>query len=368
MRAVFACAASMYLCPDLPGSTDITITWSSVGANRAAHPGRSVPGLTASPTPTRAALSRSCTSPNASSPPHASAWTVTMSLPASAWRAASRTGSETIKCVSNGSSVRARSSATFSAPNVVAGTNLPSITSMCIMSALPSSQRRTSPGRSPMSPAVIDGHTENWQPSSASMTGATSASAALPCHFGLSSMCSTPLPFIVLAMIIVGEPLWAAARRSAESSCSMRWPSTSMTFHPNARHLSAVRHLDGSLHIADGPSPSPSRRSSGITSSVYESCWMKLRSSMAVRLSTAYFEAAIAASHTCPSSVSPSPRTVYTRDGRPSSRAARAAPIEYDRPMPSEPPQNSTPGHFRSGWPCRRLPRLRSVSISDSSK
>ena len=36
--------------------------------------------------------------------------------------------------------------------------------------------------------------------------------------------------------------------------------------------------------------------------------------------------------------------------------------------MPNEPPQNSTPGHFRSGCPCNLLPNCLSVSNCDSSK
>src|SRR3970040_1393735 len=52
----------------------------------------------------------------------------------------------------------------------------------------------------------------------------------------------------------------------------------------------------------------------------------------------------------------------------PSIFAASALPIEYDSPSPKEPPQNSTPGHFRSGCPCNLLPNFLSVSISEGSK
>ncbi len=51
-----------------------------------------------------------------------------------------------------------------------------------------------------------------------------------------------------------------------------------------------------------------------------------------------------------------------------SSFAASALPIEYDNPKPKEPPQNSTPGHLRSGCPCNLLPNFRNVSSSDGSK
>ena len=59
---------------------------------------------------------------------------------------------------------------------------------------------------------------------------------------------------------------------------------------------------------------------------------------------------------------------MYTRQGLESRRAASATPTEYESPVPSEPPQNSTPGHFRSGWPWSLLPNALSVSISDSAK
>ena len=147
----------------------------------------------------------------------------------------------------------------------------------------------------------------------------------------------------------------------------MRWPSISITFHPKDLHLSPVFHRDESLHISEG-SPPASSSSSGITFSVYESCWIKFLSMMAVRLSVLYLAPVIAASQTCPSSDSPSPSMVNMRCPEPSILAASADPMEKDRPIPSDPPQNSTPGHLRSGWPWSRLPNLRRVSTSATSK
>ena len=54
---------------------------------------------------------------------------------------------------------------------------------------------------------MIDGAIENCISSSDFTIGARSGAGALPCQAGLSSMCSTALPFMVRAMIIVGTPL-----------------------------------------------------------------------------------------------------------------------------------------------------------------
>ena len=62
----------------------------------------------------------------------------------------------------------------------------------------------------------------NWQSSSRSIIGAILGSGASPCHFGLSSMCSTPFPLMVLATIIDGAPFVAIACDIALSSCSIR--------------------------------------------------------------------------------------------------------------------------------------------------
>ncbi len=80
-------------------------------------------------------------------------------------------------------------------------------------------------------------------------------------------MCSTDFPFIVLEMIIVGTPFVARALEIAESICSILCPSISITFHPNALHLSPVFHREASFHISDILSP-VSASSSGMTFSV----------------------------------------------------------------------------------------------------
>ena len=57
---------------------------------------------------------------------------------------------------------------------------------------------------------------------SGSSTGGTSAGfGAFPCHCGLSSMCSTAFPLIVLAMMIDGIPLTDFARSDASEICSI---------------------------------------------------------------------------------------------------------------------------------------------------
>ncbi len=114
---------------------------------------------------------------------------------------------------------------------------------------------------------MIDGAIINCESSSKLMRGTTSLSGAFPCQAGLSSICSTDFPFIVLEMIMVGSPLVASALEIAESICSIRWPSISITFHPKDLHLSPVFHLEASFHISERLSPSSSS-SSGITFSV----------------------------------------------------------------------------------------------------
>lgn len=59
--------------------------------------------------------------------------------------------------MSNGSRVTFRSASTTSAPNVMFGTNRPSITSRCSMSAPPASAARTSSASRPKSAVRIDG-------------------------------------------------------------------------------------------------------------------------------------------------------------------------------------------------------------------
>ncbi len=77
----------------------------------------------------------------------------------------------------------------------------------------------------------------------------------------------------------------------------------------------------------------------------------------------------MAASHTWPSWHSPSPSSANTVWGAPSSFRPAAAPAATDSPCPSEPVDTSTPGTwFESGWPCSRLPSLRSVASSSRGK
>src|SRR3989442_11746063 len=101
--------------------------------------------------------------------------------------------------------------------------------------------------------------------------------------------------------------------------------------------------------------PLVSTGSVGMICSVRPSCWIPFLSTIAVRLSSLNFGAAIAASQVSPSSSSPWPRRSYTRWSFLSTLPARAMPIAAERPIPKEPPGNSTPGTLWSGWPCRRL-------------
>src|SRR3989304_4822732 len=47
---------------------------------------------------------------------------------------------------------------------------------------------------------------------------------------------------------------------------------------------------------------------------------------------------------------------------------SQCTPFVTKLPSACIPPQNSTPGHFRSGCPCNLLPNFLSVSISEGSK
>ena len=88
--------------------------------------------------------------------------------------------------------------------------------------------------------------------------------------------------------------LQAAAAAKASSRAWKSWPSTGITFQ-----LKAANFL--------------SNGSEGITSAVAPSICRPFTSTMAHRLSRRYLAAAMAASHTWPSSISPSPSRVYTR-------------------------------------------------------
>src|ERR1700704_2581340 len=126
--------------------------------------------------------------------------------------------------------------------------------------------------------------------SSARASFNSSSLVAAPWYLILFSMNETPFPLTVRAMTAVGRPRvrWASsiAAKIWRKSC----PSIVRTYQLNASHFSASG-------------------SSGMMSSVRPSCWIPFRSMNAVRLSRPYFEAAMAASHVCPTSCSPSPRT-----------------------------------------------------------
>ena len=72
-----------------------------------------------------------------------------------------------------------------------------------------------------MFPAIIEGAIINCDSSSALIIGTISGFGAFPCHCGLSSICSTPLPLIVLAIIIEGAPFVWFAFFIALSICSI---------------------------------------------------------------------------------------------------------------------------------------------------
>ena len=107
----------------------------------------------------------------------------------------------------------------------------------------------------------------NCESSSRLIIGTISVSGALPCHMGLSSICSKDFPFTVLEIIIVGTPLVALALVIAASICSTRCPSISITFHPKDLHLSPIFQRDASFHISERSSPS-NFSSRGMISSV----------------------------------------------------------------------------------------------------
>ena len=72
-----------------------------------------------------------------------------------------------------------------------------------------------------MSPAIMEGAIIKCDSSSALIIGTISGFGAFPCHCGLSSICSTPFPLMVLAIIIEGTPLACLAFFIALSICSI---------------------------------------------------------------------------------------------------------------------------------------------------
>ena len=82
-------------------------------------------------------------------------------------------------------------------------------------------------------------------------------------------------------------------------------------------------------------------------------------------MSRPWWAAVRAASQTCPSLSSPSPRRTYVLLPEPSILDAMAIPTPIDSPCPSEPVLASTPGISMSGCPCSWLPiSLRVISLS----
>ena len=166
-------------------------------------------------------------------------------------------------------------------------------------------------------------------------------------------MKSTPWPISVLKRIIVGlpVPLLALAFSKASSMASKSWPSAVMTFHPKALHFSSSASMAATEVV--GPSI----------------CW-PFQSVVAIRLSSLWNTAHIAASQIWPSSLSPSPQWTYTRLPSPSIFLARAMPAPQERPCPSEPEGWNTPGRpfATEGWPWRRVPYFLRVPSSSIGK
>ena len=89
----------------------------------------------------------------------------------------------------------------------------------------------------------------------------------------------------------MGAPANALACSKASARAAKSCPSTGMTFQPNEVSFW-------------------SKGSVGMTSAVLPSIWSPFTSITAQRLSKWYLAALMNASQTCPSSISPSPRTV----------------------------------------------------------
>ena len=103
------------------------------------------------------------------------------------------------------------------------------------------------------------------------------------------------MPLTVSATMHTGLPLTARAASNAARTCAMSLPSvSSITWKPKAANLSAIG-------IAE------------LTSSMVPSICRPLWSTITTRLSSAWLPANMAASHTWPSSTSPSPSRAKTR-------------------------------------------------------
>ena len=145
-------------------------------------------------------------------------------------------------------------------------------------------------------------------------------------------MKETPFPFTVCARTIVGFPLTVFAVSKASYNCPTSWPSHSRQCHPKDAKRAGMLSM-------------------GMMASVVPSSCTPFQSSTAQRLSTLNLTAAISASQTIPSLISPSPNTAYTRLSAWFRRRARAMPRAQGRPIPNGPVAASTPG-VSSGLGC----------------
>lgn len=153
--ATLGTQSSMNDCPPNPGCTVITSTMSAIG-RKGSSDSNGVSGLIEIPTPmpwSAMRLTASMTSPSAST------WTVTESHPASANASTYLAGSWIIRWASNGRSVHGLTALMTGGPNVMLGTNAPSMTSRWTQSAPELSTRATSSPSLEKSAERIDGDT-----------------------------------------------------------------------------------------------------------------------------------------------------------------------------------------------------------------
>ncbi len=145
--------ASMNFCPVKPGWTVISSTMSrSASTGRTTSSGES--GLTATAAFFPSARMRATVFGRSGT---ASTWTLMRSAPARAKSSRKRSGSTIIRWRSSGICVHLRIAFTTAGPMVMLGTNWPSMTSTCSMSAPAASTAFTSSPRRAKSAARIDG-------------------------------------------------------------------------------------------------------------------------------------------------------------------------------------------------------------------
>ena len=131
-------------------------------------------------------------------------------------------------------------------------------------------------------------------------------------------MNETPAPLSVSATSSFGRSRSAASWSSALASARMSFPSQRATAQPNASRLR-------------------SRSPRSLTSETKVSDWSLLWSTIAVISPKPPFAVGPSDSQNWPSWSSPSPVSTKTRPRRPWSRFARAKPLAFEIPMPSEP-------------------------------